>query len=265
MPSYLITGAGRGLGYAFLKQLAADPDNIIIGMVRNKGAAAQKLKNDGVSNVHLVDGDITSLRELSSAVEEVARITNGSLDVLVNNAAYVSDKTRAKTLLDSSDEELEEDLMRSFQVNVVGVAHTIRAFLPLLRAGRLKKVITISTGIADIDMIREAGLAVAGPYGISKAATNALVAKFHAAIGVSEGVLFLAISPGFVDTSEEGSTPEKAKGRALMAAKFRRFAPDMVDMTPSQSVEMVLRVVQDATVETHGGMFVSHFGTKQWL
>ncbi|KAF2165393.1 hypothetical protein M409DRAFT_24243 [Zasmidium cellare ATCC 36951] len=212
MPSYLITGAGRGLGYAFLKQLAADPNNTVIGMVRNKDAGTQKLKSDAVENVHLVEGDITSVRGLSLAMKEVASITHGSLDVLINNAAYVSDKTRAKTLLDGSDEELQEDLMHSSHVNVVGVAHTIRAFLPLLRKGNVKNVITISTGVADLDMIREAGIAVAGPYGISKAATNALVAKFHAALGKQEGILFLVISPGFVDTSEENSTPEKVKG-----------------------------------------------------
>lgn len=40
--------------------------------------------------------------------------------------------------------------MKSFEVNVVGVVKTVHAFLPLIKRGRMKKVISISTGMADI-------------------------------------------------------------------------------------------------------------------
>lgn len=40
--------------------------------------------------------------------------------------------------------------MDQFSVNVVGVAKTISAFLPLLKNSEIKKVITISTGLADL-------------------------------------------------------------------------------------------------------------------
>lgn len=40
--------------------------------------------------------------------------------------------------------------MDQFSVNVVGVAKTIAAFLPLLKKSEVKKVITISTGLADL-------------------------------------------------------------------------------------------------------------------
>lgn len=46
--------------------------------------------------------------------------------------------------------ELEEDLTEQFAVNVVGVAKTIAAFLPLIKKSETKKVITISTGLADL-------------------------------------------------------------------------------------------------------------------
>jgi NAD(P)-dependent dehydrogenase (short-subunit alcohol dehydrogenase family) len=42
---------------------------------------------------------------------------------------------------------------------------------------------------------------MAAPYTISKAALNALVAKYNVAYR-SQGILFMSISPGFVDTSE---------------------------------------------------------------
>lgn len=40
--------------------------------------------------------------------------------------------------------------MDAFAVNVVGVAKTITAFLPLIKKSTIKKVITISTGMADL-------------------------------------------------------------------------------------------------------------------
>jgi hypothetical protein len=49
-------------------------------------------------------------------------------------------------------EFLEQELVHSFTVNVVGVSKTITAFLPLLKQSTIKKVITISTGLADLGM-----------------------------------------------------------------------------------------------------------------
>jgi len=45
--------------------------------------------------------------------------------------------------------------------------------------------------------------------GISKAAVNMLVVKYNAALGKSEGILFLALSPGLVDTSEGAPMSEQ--------------------------------------------------------
>lgn len=55
--------------------------------------------------------------------------------------------------------------------------------------------------MADIDLINQVDIAIAAPYSISKAAVNAAVAKYNA-LYKREGILFMAISPGFVDTGE---------------------------------------------------------------
>jgi NAD(P)-dependent dehydrogenase (short-subunit alcohol dehydrogenase family) len=190
-----------------------------------------------------------------------------TLDILINNAALVSENSAFKTLLDDDPATLEEDLFASFRANVVGVAHTINLFLSLIRAGKEKKIITISTGMADIDRIASLSNPIAAPYSISKAATNALVAKYHAALGKSEGILFLALSPGLVDTREGKPMSERAmQGAMAMMAKMKEYAPDFKGpITPETSVEMCLKVIEGATVETLGGAFVSHHGDKQWL
>lgn len=47
---------------------------------------------------------------------------------------------------------LEKELVDGFAVNVVGVAKTISAFLPLIKKSTIKKVIALSTGLADLGM-----------------------------------------------------------------------------------------------------------------
>lgn len=266
MPSYLITGASRGLGYAWLKHLSSSPTNTVIGMVRNKGATEQRLAADNITNVHIVHADITDVKALRLAADEVSTITGGSLDVLINNAALLTTRSAFKTIIDLDPEVLEQDLMDSFKANVVGVAHTINTFLPLIRKGEMKKVITISSALADMDAVNRFAIDNAGPYAISKAAVNLLVAKYHAAAGPTEGILFMSISPGVVSTRERQPTEEELKGREIMSAKFKEYAPHFAGpMTPKESVRMQLEVIDRATVDTYGGAFVSHFGNKQWF
>jgi NAD(P)-dependent dehydrogenase (short-subunit alcohol dehydrogenase family) len=269
MPSYLITGASRGLGYAFAQHLATIPGNTVIGLVRNKAATLQRLEKDSITNISIVQADITDRPSLQTALAEISTLTHGSLDYLINNAALVSERSASKTLLDDADdlEALEQDLMDSFRVNVVGVANTISIFLPLIRAGKEKKIIVISTGMADLDLINKFDIPIAAPYSISKAATNALVTKYNAALGKSEGILVLALSPGLVDTSEgKPMSEEEIQGAQAMGAMFREYAPHFTGpISPGESVEMCLKVIEGARVETHGGGFVSHFGDRQWL
>ncbi|KAF2763856.1 NAD(P)-binding protein [Teratosphaeria nubilosa] len=267
MPSYVVSGASRGIGYAFAKHLASIEGNTIIGLVRNQAATEARLRSDGITNVHLVVADITDFKALKAAANEIAQITGGSLDVLINNAALIPERSQWTSLVDHDPEELEGELVSSFKANVVGTAHTINAFLPLIRRGQMKKVITLSTGVADVDLINQFALAYGAPYSISKAATNMLVAKYNAALGKSEGIMFLSISPGMVDTSEGKARSEQGiAGYREMTAKIAQYAPHFTGpITPEESVRMQMAIIDKATVETFGGAFVSHLGNKQWL
>lgn len=91
MPSYVITGASRGLGYAFLQHLSRDSSNVVIGLVRNKAATDEKVQKDGLKNVHIIQADVVDIPALKKAAEETTQLTGGSLDVLINNAAFISD------------------------------------------------------------------------------------------------------------------------------------------------------------------------------
>ncbi len=84
-------------------------------------------------------------------------------------------------------------------MNVIGVVKTINVFLPLTQKSSTKKVITISSGMADVDLVNKFSVDNAAPYSISKTAVNMAVAKYNALYG-KDGILFMAISPGVVET-----------------------------------------------------------------
>ena len=95
-------------------------------------------------------------------------------------------------------EEVDAVSAQLSQTNVVGNIHLFHLFLPLVLKGKVKKVIAISTGLADLDLTNECEVDVGALYAASKAALNIIVAKFNAQYK-KDGVLFLSISPGLVE------------------------------------------------------------------
>lgn len=90
-------------------------------------------------------------------------------------------------------------LIDLFRTNCIGNIHLFNMFTPLILKGKIKKVIAISSGLADIEPMRTFNFTENPPYAISKAALNAAVAKFSAEYA-KQGVLFISICPGPVDT-----------------------------------------------------------------
>lgn len=113
-------------------------------------------------------------------------------------------------MLNRSDkaEEVEAVSAQLSQTNVVGNIHIFHLFLPLVLKGKVKKVIAISTGMADIDLVNDCDVDIGALYAASKAAMNVIVAKFNVQYK-KDGVLFMSISPGLVDVGRyaDGTYP----------------------------------------------------------
>ncbi|PLB49884.1 NAD(P)-binding protein [Aspergillus steynii IBT 23096] len=271
MPSYLVTGAGRGLGYGFLKQLVLNPENTVFGLTRDADAARDRLAADGLaSRVHIVQAEITSHSSLQRTAKEVEVILGDKgLDVLINNAAYVSEVTAWKSLVDFEENQdlLINDLQKSVEVNIFGAMRVNYAFLPLIKKGSVKKVLSISSGMSDIDFINATKIPVATPYAISKAGLSTVTAKFNASYH-DQGILFVALCPGNVDTAEgKQFSKEERHGMQAMGALVAPYAPDWKGpFTPEESAAVCLsRLGQLSLEKGHGGVFLSHNGTKKWM
>jgi len=264
MPSYVVAGASRGLGLEFVKQLL-EKGNVVIALARNpssaKGLVAIKNKN-----LHIVKADTTDVPSLKAAAEETAKITGGSLDVLINNAAYQDPQHTFHNILEfPSEDSLIENFNTSWKTNVLGPILTTNAFLPLLRKGTLKKVLTLDTGLADPELNLKADFAGQTAYCISKSAVEMVGVKYAIALK-ADGFTFLAISPGLVNTAEAPPPPEAMPGIIKMVGAFLKVYPNWKGspIEPPESVEKMLAILDKVTPED-SGKFISHLGNKQWL
>ncbi|VUC37315.1 unnamed protein product [Clonostachys rosea] len=270
MASYVVTGSNRGIGFEFLRQLSENPASIVIGLSRNKKATEEKVKAEiGRSNIHILEADASDAAALKKAAEDTSKITGGKIDYVIANAAVASEWSEYNNIgtLGQEPERLEKDILDTIKINAIGPIHLFNFFLPLLRNGSAKKAIAISTGMADAEMISKFGVDISPPYAISKGALNVAVAKFDAQYR-KEGILFVAISPGLVDTGKGASLTEEQKiGLGQMVAKFSEYAPNWTGaITPEVSVKAVLKVIDESSIENGtGGAFISHWGNKQWL
>ncbi|EEU43443.1 uncharacterized protein NECHADRAFT_95010 [Fusarium vanettenii 77-13-4] len=263
MPTFLVTGASRGLGFAFLKELSADRENLVVGLVRNKSSTEKKIAEElgSPENIRIVEAD--------DSVQEVSKLTSGVLDYIIANAALIPSWSAwdAVDVLAQNPELLEKDILDSIKVNVVGNVHLFNLYTPLVLNGRAKKVIAISSGMSDVEFIRGFEIEPAAPYAVSKAGVNVVVAKF-AARYAKDGVLFMSICPGSVNTDFEGEMTEEKTQKALrLASKFVNYAPDFRGpSSPEHSAKAVLGVMFEASLKKgDSGSFVSRYGNKQWM
>ncbi|KAF4541558.1 uncharacterized protein LTHEOB_8553 [Lasiodiplodia theobromae] len=271
MPSYLVTGAGRGLGYGFIQCLASNPDNTVLGLVRNKTATQDRLAADGITNVHLIEADITDEPALKRAAEEAkAILSHHGLDVLINNAAYVSETTALKSFQDFEHdlESVIQDTQKSFEINFFGVLKTVFAFLPLVQQSTLKKIVVISSGMSDVDFVNTTKIDNAAPYAASKAATNIMFAKLAAAYE-EQGILFMSLCPGLVDTTEGRTVTlpsEDLERQRMIGAKMEKYAPGFTAADPLSAAERCLTAIERSTLDDgYSGSFQSHNGTRKWM
>lgn len=178
----LITGAARGIGYAFARAFVDAGARVMIAdrdLERAKKSAADL--GDACFATYL---DVSDQASIQSAVEQTVNVL-GHIDVLINNAAIFTAAPIVE--VDRSDYEM------CFSINVAGTLFMMQAVA--------KHMIERGLGGKIINMASQAGRrgeALVGVYCASKAAVISLTQSAGLNL-IEHGINVNAIAPGVVD------------------------------------------------------------------
>ena len=214
MPTYLITGANRGIGLELTRQLTARGDRVI-GACRNP-AAAKELKSitDFVSTV-----DTSSDASINAMAK---RLAGESIDVLINNAGVFLDGAAT-----TSDGTTAEQMLDTFRTNALGPFLLTRALAPNLEMGDRKLAIQISSNLGSIAAAQSEGRTGWAAYSASKAALNMLSVLLNNELR-PRGVASVALHPGWAktDMGGEGADLEREDAAANIIKTIDGLTPD---------------------------------------
>ena len=226
----LVTGANRGLGLEFVRQLLARGDHVVATCRHpGKATALNPLAGEFPGRLHVLPLDVADPNSIAELARELPLVCE-SLDLLVNGAGVLHSGERFGSLGAANLDD-------SFRTNARGPLLLVQALAPLLVDGA--RVANITSELGSIAALARFGTP---SYNISKAAQNmatALLAKALAA----RGIIVLALHPGWVQTDMGGS------GATL---------------TPAQSVLGLLRVIDGATLQSSGQFFNWHGDALSW-
>ena len=203
MKNIIITGTGRGIGYALVKYFVKKNHKVL---AISRGSKAIYDLQKEFPNLSVLEIEITEKR----GIEEVRNFVADhwkKVDILIHNAGKLIHKPFYKT---SSD-----DFLNVYKVNVFAVAELTKAVLPFLHKG--SHVVAISSMGGIQGSVKFAGLAA---YSSSKAAVITLMellAEEYKNSGISFNVLALGavqtemLSEAFPDYKATISATEMAK------------------------------------------------------
>jgi len=227
MPTYVVTGASRGIGLGLVTHLAATEGNVVIATARDPSTAALlELEKSTKGKLHILQLDVGSPESIEKFTSEVAKSTS-QVDYLINNAG-VNLSGDSETAANLKVDILHEQI----QINVVGPALVTQHLQAsgLLKSGAV--VMNTTSGLSSCKKTVEGFGPKALGYSITKAALNMLTTK-QATLWTD--ITFFTVDPGWVKTSMGG--------------------PNAM-ITVDESVSGLLKLIHSRTKEHSGGFFL---------
>lgn len=189
----LVTGAGGGIGAELCRQLL-ETGNTVVACPRRSGSETLTMLAGAAGGRLLeVTMDVADADSVAEAARRVERHVD-RIDLLVNNAGVYPRDTGLAGLQ-------PEELIDGFKVNAVGPLLVARALLPLLRRGKGKRLVQLTSRMGSIEDNTSGG---SYAYRMSKAALNMAVRNLAHELG-PEGFVVLAVHPGWVQTRMGGA------------------------------------------------------------
>ena len=230
MPTILITGTSKGIGYEAALAFARAGHTVHAAM-RNpaQSPALAALAAQENLPIHVVTMDVDSDTSVATAIETILS-KHGPIDVLVNNAGIER--------MGSVEELPLTDFRACMETNYFGVIRCIQALVPDMRERRSGHILNVSSVAGRMSCAPSA--AYASSKWALEGMTEALAGELKAF-----NIRVALIEPGIIDTSMAQSigaagTPSIYPHRARFAAMFSASLKDAAP--PSLVAQKILEV-----------------------
>ena len=170
----LVTGANRGLGAEYVRQLLDRGASKVYAGARSP----ESVSNVGAIPLKL---DVTSAEDIQAAVQQCSDLT-----MLINNAGVV---IGSRVLAENSLENAKAE----FETNVWGPFNLSKAFAPILSANGGGAIVNVLSAVSWMS-IKEVAT-----YAMSKSAAWSLTNALRLELA-RQGTLVVAVHPAFIDT-----------------------------------------------------------------
>ena len=230
--NYLVTGANRGLGLEFTKQILQAGHNVYaacrnINDIEDLDLLFSEYK-DKLIVVNLDINDHDSILSLSNRLKDV------SIDVMINNAGTIGPLPYFENTFKQHYGTIDYDVWSDvFKTNLFGPVKMAETFLENIENGNDKKMIFISSVVGSIADDHQKAFA----YATSKTALNKSVALLADILKEKE-IKVLAMCPGYVKTRMNGGG---------------------ANLEPEESIEGMLEQIEKLDIDSSGS-FVRYNG-----
>ncbi len=218
----VVTGARRGLGLEFVRQLLERGDRVLAGCRHpNQAKELTALASKYPTQLVITALDVTDAASRDALADRLASWNR--IDLLINNAGVLVNGERFGSIA-------ELNLRRSFDVNAIAPLMLVQRLASLLEQGRQPVIANISSTLGSIGAT---GSVQTPSYGISKAALN-MVSRMIGLALAGSGVRTVTLHPGWVRTDMGGAN-----------------AP----LAPEQSIRGMLSVIDQLPANSAGNFF----------
>lgn len=188
----VITGGARGIGEGICKIFCKEGATVAMWDILDEGEkTADRIKKEG-GNIIFQKVNVTDQSSVNIAVEKLIG-EFGKIDILINNAGIIRDRSLLKMTRDEWD--------RVIDVNINSLYVTTKAVLPHMKEAKYGRIINASSINAFQGAFGQAN------YSASKAA----IAGFTRALCKETGrynITVNAVAPGFIKSEMSDSMPE---------------------------------------------------------
>ena len=191
MATWLVTGASRGLGLEFVRQLADRGERVIATCRGDHSMRGLDALYDTRENFQVMELEVADDKSIAALGRQ---LEGQAIDVLINNAGIYGSRGLSLGKLDGDD---WAEVMR---VNCIAPVLLAQTLLPNLRRGKARKLVFITSKMGSIADNRGGG---SYAYRSSKSALNAAVKSLSVDLA-GEDFISVVLHPGWVQTDMGG-------------------------------------------------------------